>query len=722
MTRTHTLTLAALLAATVAQAQHHGHHHCISHEITSRYLAEQGLAMEAPPAVPDVSQLDLRGGTYTVPVVVHVVWNTAAENVSDATVNALIGQLNMDYSMSNPNLSSVRQTFQSVIGNVGFNFCLAQVDPNGNPTTGIVRVQTSATWFNPDTQTNAMKQAPLGSPAWNPSRYLNIWICDITSGATGGLITVGYAYLPQGGVVGSWLDGLVIDYNYGTGAGDRTATHEIGHYFGLYHPFDENGQCVNADGFTDTPTTNSPTFSCSNPNLMKCGVLTQYENFMDYSNCPAMFTQQQAAHMQNVITGIRSSLLTQPQPCSGGSSSGYCTPTAQTGTSDGDYINAVQLGSINNTNSGGTSAPAYTNFSATHSTSLQRGSQYTISIQGGSYQPDHYAAWIDYNQNNTFEANEKLGEFTTSAVFQTQQITFTVPANASLGNTRMRVRGVYHLNSGGLVEPSPTDPCYNYVYGETEDYGITITAPAGSYCIPTAQTGTSDGDFINAVQLGSINNTNTGGTSAPTYTNYTASHSTSLARGATYSLSIQGGSYQPDHYAAWIDYDQNNTFEANEKLGEFTTSAAFQTQQINFTVPANASLGTTRMRVRGVYHLNNAGLVEPSPTDPCYNYVYGETEDYGIVVTTSTDVAAVEGQDISLFPNPATDRFTVELAAAAEAYLQLIDLQGRVVAEHVVLGGRATIATDGLATGSYVVRVSQQGAENRLRLDVTALR
>ncbi len=678
--------------------------------------------MEAPPAVPDLSQLELRGGTYTVPVVVHVVWNTNAENVSNATINALINEMNQDYSQSNPNIGTVRPTFQGVIGNVGFNFCLAQVDPNGNATTGIVRVQTSATWFNPDTQTNAMKQSPLGSPAWNPSRYLNIWICDISSGASGGLITVGYAYLPQGGVVGSNIDGLVIDYNYGTSLGDRTATHEIGHYFGLYHPFDENGNCVNSDGFTDTPTSNSPTFSCSNTNLMKCNVLTQYENFMDYSNCSAMFTQQQAAHMQSVITGVRSGLLTQPQPCSGGTGPGYCTPTAQTGTSDGDFINAVQLGSINNTNSGGTSAPAYTNFSATHSTSLQRGNPYTISIQGGSYQPDHYAAWIDYNQNNTFEAGEKLGEFTTSATFQTQQIPFTVPANATLGNTRMRVRGVYHLTTTNPVEPSPTDPCFNYVYGETEDYGITITAPVANYCTPTATQGTGDGDFINAVQLGSINNTNTGGTSAPTYTNYSAAHSTALARGTPYSLSVQGGSYQPDHYAAWIDYNQNNTFESGEKLGEFTTSATFQTQQIPFTVPANATLGNTRMRVRGVYHLTTTTPVEPSPTDPCFNYVYGETEDYGITITTSTSVASIEAGDISLHPNPATDMFTVVLANEATALLELVDLQGRVVAEHVVVGGRSVIGTDGLATGSYVVRVRQQGQEARLRLEVASAR
>jgi len=127
------------------------------------------------------------------------VWNTSAENIPTSAINAIIDELNRDYAQANTDLSSVRSSFQGVIGNVGFQFCLAQVDPQGNPSTGIVRVQTSDTWFDPETQTNAMKSAPLGSPAWNTSQYLNIWVCDITSGSTGGFITVGYAYLPVGG-------------------------------------------------------------------------------------------------------------------------------------------------------------------------------------------------------------------------------------------------------------------------------------------------------------------------------------------------------------------------------------------------------------------------------------------------------------------------------------------------------------------------------------------
>jgi hypothetical protein len=708
MMRSLPLFLGLLATCMVAAQEPDGHRDCAAHTLTQRWLQQQGVDTDVLRALPAATEGVERGGTLTIPVVVHVVWNTAAENVPDAAIQAIIDELNRDYAATNTDLSNVRSAFTGSIGNPGIQFCLAQVDPSGNATTGITRTQTTDTWFDPDTQTNDMKSPPLGRSPWNPLRYLNIWICDITSGATGGTVTVGYAYLPVGGIVGSAIDGLVIDQSYGLQIGGRTATHEIGHYLGLLHPFD-NGNCTDSDGFTDTPLTNSPTFSCSNTSLVKCGVLTQYENYMDYSNCPVMFTDQQSSYMGSILTGVRSQLLT-PGPC-GITPVGPCIPTAQVGTAEGDYINRVALGTFNNSNSGGTSAPAYTNFSGTYSTSLQRGNTYTITIQGGSYSPDNYAAWIDYDQDNTFEAGEKLGEFATTAVNQTQTINFTVPAGAALGNTRLRVRGVFH-NDG---EPTPTDPCYNYIWGETEDYGITITSPGGSYCIPTSAQGTSDGDYINGVQLGTINNLNSGGPTAPTYTNYSSTWSASIVRSNTYTVTIQSGGYTPDNYAVWIDYDQNFTFAASEKLGEFTNTAIGQSQNITFTVPGSALLGPTRMRVRGVYH--NTG--EPTPTDPCYNYAYGETEDYRIVIESTTDLVDNMAGAFRLFPNPATDQLTIVLGQEGPAEIEVLDMQGRLIATHRSTSDRVQLPLTGIAAGSYVLSVVQGHLRRTGRFEVT---
>jgi len=159
---------------------------------------------------------------------------------------------------------------------------------------------------------------------------------------------------------------------------------------------------------------------------------------------------------------------------------------------------------------------------------------------------------------------------------------------------------------------------------ETKTCYINVTA-LPTYCIPVPTTGTTDGDFIDGVVLGTINNTGSGFTGGPTYTNYYATMSTNVTKSSAYTISITGGIYQPDVYAAWIDYNKDGDFlDAGEKLGEFSTTAAYQTLNINFTVPAAASTGSTRLRVRCVW--NAAGM------DPCTNYVYGETEDYKVVI------------------------------------------------------------------------------------------
>ncbi|MCB0771761.1 MAG: hypothetical protein KDB93_00095, partial [Flavobacteriales bacterium] len=78
-----------------------------------------------------------------------------------------IAEMNADYQALNSDYGNVRPGFLSSRGNPQITFCLATVDPNGDPTTGITRQQTSRTWFDPDTDTDDMKFAPVGTPAWN---------------------------------------------------------------------------------------------------------------------------------------------------------------------------------------------------------------------------------------------------------------------------------------------------------------------------------------------------------------------------------------------------------------------------------------------------------------------------------------------------------------------------------------------------------------------------
>lgn len=445
--------------------------HCTAHTITERWLQANGQQVDLAHEASMLEQQGVqRGGVQTVPVAVHVVWNNATENVSDGVIQSIIAQMNADYQAMNTDYSNVRSPFLASRGNAQIEFCLATTDASGNATTGITRYQTTKTWFNPDTETDDMKASPGGTPAWNPSKYLNIWICDISSGATGGFVTAGYAYLPVGGVVGAWFDGLVLDYQYGTN--DRTASHEVGHYFGLPHPWgDGNGNCTPGDGISDTPSTDSPTYSCGNTNLMKCNTLTQYENFMDYSNCPVMFTNGQATVMAGVLNGVRSSLLSS-SACSGGS--GLCIPTSTVGTADGDFIDGVILEGIQNVGTGSTSGPTYNDYTM-HSATLAQGETYTLLITNGEYYEDMIGAWIDFDGDGQLSTAELIGEVLSSGDFQIIPFEFTVPMNALPGNTIMRVRAMYP-DTG---EPQSPDPCANFTWGETEDYSIVITTTTG---------------------------------------------------------------------------------------------------------------------------------------------------------------------------------------------------------------------------------------------------
>lgn len=246
----------------------------------------------------------------TIPVVVHVVWNTTSENISDAQVLSQIDVLNKDFSKTNSDVGNTPNVFTASNSNI--QFCLATVDPNGNSTNGITRTQTSVTAFSTN---DAVKFASNGGKdAWPSSQYLNIWVCDISGGI------LGYAQFPGGAAS---TDGVVIDYLYygttGTATAPfnlgRTATHEVGHWLNLRHIWGD--ATCGSDLVSDTPTHNTSNYGCPTyPHLSTCtGTPVEMTmNYMDYTDdaCMYMFSDGQSARMQALFTtgGARSSLLT----------------------------------------------------------------------------------------------------------------------------------------------------------------------------------------------------------------------------------------------------------------------------------------------------------------------------------------------------------------------------------------------------------------------------
>jgi len=251
---------------------------------------------------------------YRIPVVVHVVYNNSDENISDAQVQSQIDVLNEDYRKLNTDANLTPSIYQSLAADCEIEFCLATRTIDNLPTNGITRTQSSAASFGLG---NAVKQeATGGKAAWNSTRYLNIWVCDLTDPI------LGFATLP--GTASVPFDGVVIDYKAFGRVGNlsatynkgRTCTHEVGHWFNLVHNWgdDENSgdNCAGTDNVNDTPNQAGPRYGCPTFPLATCGNSGDMSmNYMDYTNdaCMYMFTTGQKNRMIAAINSSRSTLL-----------------------------------------------------------------------------------------------------------------------------------------------------------------------------------------------------------------------------------------------------------------------------------------------------------------------------------------------------------------------------------------------------------------------------
>ncbi len=146
--------------------------------------------------------------------------------------------------------------------------------------------------------------------------------------------------------------------------------------------------------------------------------------------------------------------------------------------------------------------------------------------------------------------------------------------------------------------------------------------PLECYCTPYYSSGTSGGDYCSYVGLGDISNA-TDGAPAPYYTYYDTL-ATDLTTGVEYGIIVASGSYGSSNgFAVWIDYNQNGSFyDEGDLLGNLTITGSFTSDTIYFTVPLDATPGTTRLRVREVWAMGTP--------DPCADASYGETEDYNV--------------------------------------------------------------------------------------------
>ncbi len=254
-----------------------------------------------------------------IPTVVHVIYSNAGENIPDAQVISQIDILNEDFQRLNADTTNTPVAFRPDAVDSDIEFCLASIDPSGNPTNGINRVSLAGSPFSTGFVDSNIKPATF----WDPNNYFNIWVVNMQGGILGYAqfpSSSGLAGMPGNGGAAN-TDGCVLltssvgrppdnpnggPYNLG-----RTATHEVGHWLGLRHIWGDGG-CGTDDFCADTPESDGSNFGCPVSHV-SCGTTDQVQNYMDYTDdaCMNLFTADQKARMDVVLANSprRASLL-----------------------------------------------------------------------------------------------------------------------------------------------------------------------------------------------------------------------------------------------------------------------------------------------------------------------------------------------------------------------------------------------------------------------------
>lgn len=267
---------------------------------------------------------------YVIPVVVHVVWTSADENISLAQIQSAITLLNQNYAAANPAASGIPMPFLPITGNPHIRFALAVRDPMCNATNGVIRVQnTGGIDLNPisdpaDPLNSLLVNNPVKqlSPAWPSDKYLNLWVCRFSGGLNG------YSSFPG---MPANVDGVVVRHgcmgNIGTAAtatlrSQTVPTHEIGHWLNLRHIWGDDDFnppftspfCTQDDGVGDTPLQGARTSSSSCPTFPAVSCSNgpdgnMFNNYLDYSSCRFMFSTGQVDRMHAALDGPRAAIL-----------------------------------------------------------------------------------------------------------------------------------------------------------------------------------------------------------------------------------------------------------------------------------------------------------------------------------------------------------------------------------------------------------------------------
>lgn len=645
----------------------------------------------------------------TLPVVVHIVYGSAAQNCSDNQVLSQIQVLNEDFARTNAD----QNTHWSQAANTTIQFCLATTDPNGSPTTGIERRQYGTASTSWSTNDNVKHYANGGLNIWDPTRYLNIWVCNLSAGL------LGYGEFPTTSV--SQTFGAVIDYtcfgsnftSYGTFSGilapfdrGRTTTHEFSHCFNLYHIWgDDNGACSGSDLCGDTPNQADATSGCyTYPHTDACsgsspGIM--YENYMDYSDdvCLNLFTNNQKTRMLAVFNVAPYNAVVNSTACQS-SSIALDAGIFAIGTPSGTICGTTFVPSVTLKNYGTSTLTSCT---------------------------------INYKiDNNTVQTYSWTGSLT-----QSSTVTVTLPSMSTTAATHTFTCYTSNPNSG-TDGNAPNDQSTS-----------TFTCIAGGTPAPVFE-GFEGTTFVPAGW--SLNNPDAGITWART----TACAKTGAACAKMDNWAYQGGNGQIDEmtmmavdmttlsnpvltfqvaYTYWtVPYQFSDTLKVyastdcgatwtllyNKYGAQLQTGTPLSSQSAGW-VP---SASEWRMETISLlpYTSSNALMIKFRSISDFEDNLY--IDDINIMNTTDVNNMNFANA-ISLFPNPSNDgnfNLNVSLGARTDLNVRVLNSLGQVVeqiSQNNTLGGIFALDLTAEANGVYFVEVTADGQKAVQRIVIS---
>ena len=723
-----TAALALLSAAASAQTApaDRSPNWCGSTQVQDAYFAQHPGAREAQKAMLERFEAQerimarnsgpgARTPDVTIPVVVHVIHSGGNDNISDRQINSAIDQLNTDYQKMNADTANTVPDFQPIAAYVGFRFKLAKIDPSGNCTTGITR------HYAPNLVNDNNSGAVQALSFWDPAHYLNIWVVGSIGMPSGGGIVLGYSYLPSG--VPAGRDGFVVrgDYfgNQGTSSVNRaltrTATHEIGHYLGLLHPWGQTnnpgtGDCSGTDNVVDTPPTDG-TFTCDKT-YAPCGTLANIQNFMDYASCPTMFTNGQKTRMRNILAQFRPNLATAANASATGTDDAYqapdCAPIARFAVAPG------------------TSAKVCVNSTVTlrdYSYNYTAGGgplTYTWSLPGGTPSTATGASvTVTYPTAGIYSVTETVSNSSGSnSVTQTNYIQVEGPGggettpfaesfeNASFPNLypapSLRNYQTFGTTSAGAVSTA-------YAWTRQAASGTTVAADGSAYLVVGNRS--YPANLVTTLITPNISLSGQPNTAAVRFArSYALRYTTS-----TDQLRV---SFSTDCGLTWSSPTVLDALALSTKgqgpIDAFSPTTAADWQDLTVSIPATfQGSGTFKIRFQMV-----------NGSQPGNNFYF---DNLRVSIGLPTKAEALASRGISLFPNPLSNETALHLnlAAPSEVQVSLTDMVGREVLRlpaKTLGAGQQSLslqpAARALRAGVYVVRITLNGETFSSKLSV----